>query len=145
MGNKSKTSKLHKYIVLCSFLLPKWKFCQYSSKSPEKRKLNFCHSALFHTKTRVRLKYFVNDWISNATKNHKYLLKFYEIEIKLSCKNAILTKFQVNLLSSPSNSSQVIKLSWQRQSQKWSHQEAFLVYDYSKLKPVDFNYQKQRT
>ena len=36
-------------------------FCQFQQKSPEKQKLNFSHSALFHMKTRVCLRYFVNE------------------------------------------------------------------------------------
>ena len=31
-------------------------------KSPEKWKLNFSRSALFHMKSKAGLKYFVNDW-----------------------------------------------------------------------------------
>ena len=45
----------------CRVPLPKYKFCQYQQKALEKQKLNFSHSALFHTKTKVSLKYFVSD------------------------------------------------------------------------------------
>ena len=38
--------------------IPK-RFCQYYQKTPWKQKLNFSRSALFHTKVRVFLKYFV--------------------------------------------------------------------------------------
>ena len=36
-------------------------FVHTCKKTLEKQKLNFSHSALFHMKTRVSLKYFVND------------------------------------------------------------------------------------
>ena len=40
---------------------PKMKICQHQEKHSEKQKLNFCCSRLFNMKTRVCLKYHVND------------------------------------------------------------------------------------
>ena len=47
------------------------KICQYLRKSSEKHKLKFFRSTLFHMKTRVSLKYFVNDcfWKEFLTSN----------------------------------------------------------------------------
>ena len=42
-------------------LLPTKKFCRYQQKSPQKQKLNLFRITLFHMKTKVYLKYFVND------------------------------------------------------------------------------------
>ena len=56
LGNISKISK-----NLEPNLPPKIKFSNTSIKTHEKWKLNFAGSVLFHTKTRVCLKYFAND------------------------------------------------------------------------------------
>ena len=48
---------------------PETKILSALVKHPEKQKLNFSRSALFHMKTRVCLKYFVNDCIRLTTIN----------------------------------------------------------------------------
>ena len=48
-------SKLLRIIAQCLVLPQKWKFCP--------QKLNFTGSALFHIKTRICLKYFLNDFL----------------------------------------------------------------------------------
>ena len=53
LGNIRKIAK-------CSVFLLKWKFYQYLQKTVGKKKWSFSRSALFHTKTRVCLKYFAN-------------------------------------------------------------------------------------
>ena len=61
LGYTRKISKFHIIIGSCVILLLKLKCCQYQQKSPEKEKLNFSRSRLFHVKTtQVCLKYFVN-------------------------------------------------------------------------------------
>ena len=61
LGNIKKILKLRKIIGYCSVILPKYIFFQYWQKTPEKQKLNFSRSALFHMKTRNCLKHFVHD------------------------------------------------------------------------------------
>ena len=61
LGNIKKTFKFHKMIAYCPVFRPKWKFCYYLQKTLEKQKLNFFCSILFHMKTRISLRYFVND------------------------------------------------------------------------------------
>ena len=39
--NIRKIWKRHENIILCSVLLPKWKFCQYQWKSPENKNWTF--------------------------------------------------------------------------------------------------------
>ena len=58
-----KISKRHRFIAQCSVFHPNSKLCQYQQKNIEKQKLNFSHSALFHMKTRVCLKYFVHYFV----------------------------------------------------------------------------------
>ena len=59
LGKIRKVPKLNRMIPWCP--VPPPKFCQYQRKTLEKHKLNFSRSALFFMKTRVSLKYFVND------------------------------------------------------------------------------------
>ena len=56
-----KTSKRRRIIAQCLVLSKKQKCCQGKQKSAEKQKWNFSSSALFYMRTRVGLKYFVND------------------------------------------------------------------------------------
>ena len=58
------------FIELLPRALPEMKILKVLVERPEKQKLNFSHSALFYIKTRVCLKYFVNDC------NHLGFLKF---------------------------------------------------------------------
>ena len=44
---------------------------EYSQKSPEKQKLNFSHTLLFHKKTIVCVKHFVHD--SSILKSFSYI------------------------------------------------------------------------
>ena len=48
-------------LLLINMVYTRLKVCQYWQKALEKQKLNFSRRALFHMKTRVSLKYFVND------------------------------------------------------------------------------------
>ena len=61
LGYIRKMSKLHRIVASCFALLPKSKFCQYQQKYSEKQNFfSVFRSTLFHMKTRVSLKYFVN-------------------------------------------------------------------------------------
>ena len=66
------------------------------AKSYEKQKLNFSCSALFHMKTRVSLKYFVNDcgFFKKENKRACCILIFFSTELlfktKLEIHNMIL-------------------------------------------------------
>ena len=66
LGNIRKISKVHGIIAQCS-VLPRNENFAFTSKNlkfPEK--LNFSHSALFHMKTRICLRYFVSDYSFHA-------------------------------------------------------------------------------
>ena len=67
LGNIRKVTELHRMIAQCPVPLPKQIFCYYWQKTHKKQKLNFSRSALFHMKTRVSLKYFVNDCCYNLS------------------------------------------------------------------------------
>ena len=60
LGNIRKFGKLHGMIAYFPVSLLKRNFSHYQQKTLEKQKLIFSCCALFHVKTRVRLKYFVN-------------------------------------------------------------------------------------
>ena len=64
-------------------------FVNARKKTLEIQKLNFPHSTLFHMKTRVSLKYFVNDysshssWFKNLSESKKYLpTKLVKISVR---------------------------------------------------------------
>ena len=63
LGNQEILGKCNNFIELLPSAQSSSRihFCQYQQKSAEKQKWNFFHSALFHIKTRVCLKYFVNN------------------------------------------------------------------------------------
>ena len=58
--SNKKVSELYRMIAQCPVFLPKWKTYKYWQNSLEKQKLSSSRSALFHIKTRVSIKYFVN-------------------------------------------------------------------------------------
>ena len=58
--NQGNLKTCQKYKLMPS-LTAKMKLFQYLPKDPEKQKLNCSPRALFHMKTRVCLKYFLND------------------------------------------------------------------------------------
>ena len=60
LGKIRKVSKPHRMIDQCSVFLSKCKYCQYQQKILEKLKLNFSLSVLFHMKTLLIIKYFLN-------------------------------------------------------------------------------------
>ena len=79
LGNIRKLSKLHIMNALCLAFPPKWKFCQCYQKAPEKWKLNFSRNEPFQVKTKVCLKYFVNDCLwkqALASNSPPDLIKF---------------------------------------------------------------------
>ena len=76
--NIRKISKLHRMIVWCPVILPKWKFRWCWQKTFDKQ-TNFFRSALFHMKTRVSLKYFVNDCLW-----HKFWFLTFRDHFKLN-------------------------------------------------------------
>ena len=76
--------------------LPNWKFCQW--KSPENRNWNFSCSALFHMKTKVYLKYFVNDCRNCEFYWHKmhrshWVWNHWSSRREVFCKNGVLGNF----------------------------------------------------
>ena len=73
LENIKKISKLHRIIALALSPTPEMKILPALAKISLKKKLSFSRSALFHMKTTVRLKYFVNDCsLSNNCGNVPY-------------------------------------------------------------------------
>ena len=85
LGNKQKPgkiSKLTRMINQCSALVPKRKVFYYQPKTTEKEKLNHCRMALFHMKTRVCLKYSLNDCSSlcNTSRPNVFVPGFFRLK-----------------------------------------------------------------
>ena len=94
LGSIRKVSKRHRITAQspASPQPPKWKLL-ILAKNSGKLKLNLSNSALFHTKTEISLKYFVNDCspkiIGMTSNNHQPVIMEYtnyEINYLLSCK-----------------------------------------------------------
>ena len=60
-------------------------------KCPEKQKLNFSHSVLFHMKSRVCLKFFANDCRDFDTSNLSAKTDFLALKLKLTSYTLILS------------------------------------------------------